>query len=420
MSSYIVKLEAKALVDPMVREICVSAQTPVASIERVLDKYLAKVISETLADVIVKPPVVRLHSMYFKERYASLSALAKSGYKTWYLEIAFATDPTIAIDAIDFQTSGIALHSISYGMGHEVTTQLKAKRLKTQVRYELRINTLSIDGPVFSKVKETVEASGPLEQRLIANFSSGPDIESLRVISFDDLLTGQRYFCACAREMHATLWKNASDLRGGYADGSWPHQLSALLNSPEYLEGVCHLCIARASSSLEARSRYGPSIEEHFLHYVDQVVADQKIDRTTARAEVQQLLGLSRWIREATLYRTIKELFPDHRVVREASPELLGRLRLDIYLPDLDLAIEHQGEQHYRALDVFGGEQAHIETLKRDQLKRDLCAASGIELIEVRFDAPITKTAIRHRLSKFIDRASGSKTEKLDPIEGLC
>lgn len=405
MSSYTVKLEAKALVDPMVREICVSGQTPVASVERALEKYLGTVIGATLANVILKPPVVRLHSMYFKERYASLPALAKSGYKTWYLEVSFATEPTVAIKAIDFEASGIVLHAISYGMGHEVTTQLKAKRMKTQVRYELRINTLSVEGSVFSEVKEVVETAGTLAQRLIANFSCGPDIESHRVVSFDDMLTGQRYFCDCARAMHVTLRRNAGDLRGGYADGSWPHQLSAILDMPEYLKGICHLCIAKASSSREARSRYGASIEEQFLRYVDQIVADEKMDRTTARAEVQQLLGLSRWIREATLYRTIKELFPDYRVVREASPELLGRLRLDIYLPDLKLAIEHQGEQHYRALEVFGGEQAHIETLKRDQLKRDQCAASGIELVEIRYDAPITKIALRHRLSKFIDRA---------------
>jgi hypothetical protein len=404
MASYTVQLAGEALVEPMVREICLAGQTPVASVERILEKHLTAVVSEALADVLLKPPVVRLHSMYFKERYASLPALTKSGYKTWYLEIAFATEPGVAIDEIEFETSGIALHAISYGGGREVKTQLKSKRMKTQVRYELRINTLTIEGSVFSQVKEAVEAAGKLEQRLIANFFCGPDIEFHHVVSFDDMVSGQRYFCDCAREMHATLLRNACDVRGSYVDGSWPYQLSTLLEAPEYLKGICHLCIARASSSLEARSRYGASIEEQFLHYVDQIVADEKMDRITARAEVQQLLGLSRWVREATLYRTIKELFPDHRVLRESSPELLGRLRLDIYLPGLKLAIEHQGEQHYRALDVFGGEQAHLETLRRDRLKRDQCAASGIELIEIRYDTPITKIALRRRLSRFLNR----------------
>lgn len=61
---------------------------------------------------------------------------------------------------------------------------------------------------------------------------------------------------------------------------------------------------------------------------------DLGVDEKTAREEVKHILGLSRW-------------------VREASPEWLGRLRIDIYLPDLKLAFEHQGEQHYRPITVL-------------------------------------------------------------------
>jgi len=58
--------------------------------------------------------------------------------------------------------------------------------------------------------------------------------------------------------------------------------------------------------------------------------------------------------------------------LREASPEWLGRMRLDIYLPELHLALEHQGEQHYRPIGVFGGEEAYIRVVERDTLKRQL------------------------------------------------
>jgi hypothetical protein len=57
---------------------------------------------------------------------------------------------------------------------------------------------------------------------------------------------------------------------------------------------------------------------------------------------------------------------------------------------------------------VFGGEEAHLEALKRDQLKRDRCAANGVDLIEVRYDAPITKIALRQRLRKFTEKANSS------------
>ena len=43
-----------------------------------------------------------------------------------------------------------------------------------------------------------------------------------------------------------------------------------------------------------------------------------------------------------------------------------SRMRLDIYLPDLKLAIEHQGEQHYQPITVFGGEEGHARLLERE------------------------------------------------------
>lgn len=405
MSVYSIKLLGEALIDAMVRDISLSGQTPVAAAERSLEAYLFTSFQEALGAIILKPPVVRLHSTYFKERYATLPSLSTGGYKTWYTEVAFVTKPNTLVEQIDFETLGMGLHSIDYGQGVHVTTQLKSKPMKTQVRHELRINTLTIDKGVFAEVLKRIQSTGALEQPLIANFSCGPEIEAYRVVSFDHMLTGQRYFCDCAKGLHKQLLEEAVQIKGGYTGHGWPHQMESLLGNPEYLEGICHMCVARASSSQEARLRYGSSIETSFGNYVDQIIVDESTDRKTARAEVQELLGLSRWVREATLYRTVKELFPNHRVLREASPELLGRLRLDIYLPDLKLAIEHQGEQHYRSLGVFGGEEAHVRTLKRDQVKRDRCAESGIDLIEIRYDSPISKAALRQRLQKFIEKA---------------
>jgi len=35
-------------------------------------------------------------------------------------------------------------------------------------------------------------------------------------------------------------------------------------------------------------------------------------------------------------------------------------------------------------------------------LKRKLCTENGVSVIDVRFDAPITKSAIKQRLAKFL------------------
>ena len=64
------------------------------------------------------------------------------------------------------------------------------------------------------------------------------------------------------------------------------------------------------------------------------------------------------WISEAMLYRIVCQVFPDRQVLRRHRPEWLGGLELDMYLPDLRLAFEYQGQQHFHAISAWGGEEA--------------------------------------------------------------
>lgn len=45
--------------------------------------------------------------------------------------------------------------------------------------------------------------------------------------------------------------------------------------------------------------------------------------------------------------------------------------------------IEYQGEQHYHAVEKFGGIKGYQEQIYRDQLKRDYCKLHNIKLIEI-------------------------------------
>jgi hypothetical protein len=55
---------------------------------------------------------------------------------------------------------------------------------------------------------------------------------------------------------------------------------------------------------------------------------------------------------------------------------------LDIYLPNLNLAFEYQGEQHYADVFRFA---PHKYYAQRDEQKRKLCKMEGITLIEIPF-----------------------------------
>jgi len=397
-----ITLSDSGLVQKMVQDLRGDAVTPVSAIERALEAELFEKFRDGLSSVLIKPPVVRLHSMYFKDRYSTLTALASHGYETWYTEIRFSTRLEDRIDDLKIDSNGINMLSIDYGFGVHRKVNIKVRPLKTQINHIIQINHLQVPAKVFQEVLNQLALDAQLKRALIANFSPGPDIVGYRTVSYDHILTGNRHFCSCAKPFHTFIEANAKKLVPQYVTESWPQSVVALLKDAEYIDGICHLCLASTFTSEDIASRYGRDIESGFEAFVDQVQFKLGVDEKTARAEVKLALGLSRWVREAELYGVVRDLFPDYRVLREASPIWLGRMRLDIYLPELNLAIEHQGEQHYRPISLFGGEDAHLRTLERDALKRKLCMENGVIVIDVKYDAVITKAALRQRLRRFL------------------
>lgn len=94
--------------------------------------------------------------------------------------------------------------------------------------------------------------------------------------------------------------------------------------------------------------------------------------------EHQQIHG--RWIREYRLYSLIKILFPD--AIYQYRDEWLHNQSLDIFIPSRKLAIEVQGEQHYKPVAFFGGDDAFAYRKQLDELKYEKCKNHGIELLE--------------------------------------
>lgn len=86
--------------------------------------------------------------------------------------------------------------------------------------------------------------------------------------------------------------------------------------------------------------------------------------------------------------RKVYKLLLEKKVVfeRQKRFDWLGRQSLDFYLPEYNIAIECQGEQHFKPVDFGGkGEKVAIEefnlTLKRDSLKKELCNKNGINIL---------------------------------------
>lgn len=55
-------------------------------------------------------------------------------------------------------------------------------------------------------------------------------------------------------------------------------------------------------------------------------------------------------------------------------------MRLDIYLPQYNVAIECHGIQHFYPVEHFGGEKSLKINKERDKIKHDLCESNGIKI----------------------------------------
>ena len=58
-------------------------------------------------------------------------------------------------------------------------------------------------------------------------------------------------------------------------------------------------------------------------------------------------------------------------------------LAYDFYIPDYNLLIEFDGEQHYRPVDWFGGLEALKDNKRRDKIKNDYAENNGVTLLRI-------------------------------------
>lgn len=71
-------------------------------------------------------------------------------------------------------------------------------------------------------------------------------------------------------------------------------------------------------------------------------------------------------------------------IYENTRPDWLLGNELDFYLPEIDIAIEIQGNQHYIFVPYFHGTyDKFIDQLHRDRAKKYLCEKKGIKLYEI-------------------------------------
>lgn len=92
------------------------------------------------------------------------------------------------------------------------------------------------------------------------------------------------------------------------------------------------------------------------------------------------------------LEQIFQKNFPKHRPDILNNPVTGGNhnLELDCYCPELRLAVEYNGVQHYKFVPYFHkNKEAFMNQKYRDELKRRMCRDNGINLIEVPYTVKV-------------------------------
>jgi hypothetical protein len=92
-----------------------------------------------------------------------------------------------------------------------------------------------------------------------------------------------------------------------------------------------------------------------------------------------------RWVSETLLFKAVEAFYQGrYEVQHHARPEHLEGQEYDIFIPEINVAIEYDGVQHDHPVQHFGGEEGFKATQKRDKEKNRKAQQAGVTLIRVK------------------------------------
>lgn len=62
------------------------------------------------------------------------------------------------------------------------------------------------------------------------------------------------------------------------------------------------------------------------------------------------------------------------------------KLPYDFWIPSMNICIEFDGIQHFKPVDIFGGNESYQKQLENDQIKNKYCEENYINILRIRYD----------------------------------
>ncbi len=109
----------------------------------------------------------------------------------------------------------------------------------------------------------------------------------------------------------------------------------------------------------------------------------------------------NKWKNEQELFKVVRSLYSN--AIYQYHSKFLELQSLDIFIPSINLGIEYQGEQHYKPIDFFGGEDGLRKRKELDEKKLEKCKTHGVMLLYWKYNELITKKTVKEKIDDFIN-----------------
>ncbi|KGJ92139.1 hypothetical protein [Colwellia psychrerythraea] len=257
-----------------------------------------------------------------------------------------------------------------------------------------------IDAIISNKLSTHKETSDELDEI---------NIGSNYPVIWIDRITGALYTCTCFNP----YLDIDDDIIRFLPYGNSEPELTERVKAIKYIDNLCHFCNGGLPKIKYGNSMYYSSFLQYYLPYhkhLSRIKHGCDIYEGSEYRVIENELRVrfgfpkvgERWLSETMLYNIIVTLFPKEEVVHHYRGSELQRLELDIWLPNIKLGIEYQGEQHYKVVEHWGGKEGLKKRKENDKKKKMLCKELGYQLIEFKFSENLTEQLVKKRLSKFI------------------
>ena len=102
-------------------------------------------------------------------------------------------------------------------------------------------------------------------------------------------------------------------------------------------------------------------------------------------------------VSETILIKIIERIYLNKQILIHHRPFWLEGLELDIFIPELKLGIEYQGQQHFYPIKAWGGLSALKQIQERDARKKEICKKQGVRLVEIDYTEPLQEKYIKEK-----------------------